>query len=168
MELDDSQEPDPASPRLEITVLRRPDAGEVDSRFVADFVRGVARVAGADSGEVAVVLAGDPEVRALNRDYRGQDRVTDILSFPGEATSGRRGVSGDLIIAVGKARRQAVQRHHSLDTELRYLLIHGLLHLLGFDHEADQGEMEAEERHLRGLLLPSRRRERTHRVGTEP
>ena len=156
MEADESLEPDPPSKPLEVAVLTRPEAGPVDSQFVRSFLQEVTVAAGAGGGEVTVVFAGDQEVRSLNRDYRGTDRVTDILSFPDTTPGCTRG-PGDMIIAVGKARRQAAKRHHALETELRYLLIHGFLHLMGFDHETDDGEMEAEERRLRDLLLRDKR-----------
>jgi probable rRNA maturation factor len=122
-----------------VTFIRRPGTGAPRVAPLATFVRGLAAATGSRAGEVTVVLARDTEMRELNRRYRGTDRTTDVLSFP----------PGDLIISVDQARRQAAQRHHSLDRELRYLLLHGFLHLMGWDHETDDGEMEAEERRLR-------------------
>jgi probable rRNA maturation factor len=97
-------------------------------------------------------------VRALNRQYRSKDAPTDVLSFPAFAPSAvRRAKSageggaflGDVVIAVGVARRQAREAGHSLQTEFRVLALHGLLHLLGYDHERDKGQMARLERRLR-------------------
>ncbi len=76
-------------------------------------------------------------MRRLNREWRKKDKPTDVLSFP----SGERGFLGDLVIDVPYAARQARSRGHSLERELQILLVHGVLHLLGFDHEKDGGQM---------------------------
>jgi probable rRNA maturation factor len=96
-------------------------------------------------GAVTVAIVPDARVRALNRQYRRKDTPTDVLSFPAE----ERGQLGDVVIAVGVARRQAVAAGHPLGTELRILALHGLLHLLGYDHEQDDGRMLRLERQLR-------------------
>lgn len=96
-------------------------------------------------GAVSVALVSDARVRALNRQYRGHDYATDVLSFP--ANSHR--FLGDIVIARGVARRQARQGGHGEPTELRVLALHGLLHLLGYDHERDRGTMARVERRLR-------------------
>ena len=84
-------------------------------------------------------------MRALNRQFRGKDYATDVLSFPSE----ERGFMGDIVIAEGVAARQARQAGHSLNTEFRVLSLHGLLHLLGYDHEGDDGKMARVEARLR-------------------
>jgi probable rRNA maturation factor len=96
-------------------------------------------------GGMTVALVPDGRIRALNRQYRRKDRATDVLSFP----SDQRGYLGDVVIAGGVARRQAREAGHSLATELRVLALHGLLHLLGYDHERDDGRMARFERRLR-------------------
>ena len=106
-------------------------------------------------------------MRALNKRFRRTDKATDVLSFP----AGERGELGDVIIAAGVARRQALAAGHSLQTELRVLALHGLLHLLGYDHETDDGRMLKVERRLRlkgGLregLIERGGSERTGRTG---
>jgi probable rRNA maturation factor len=102
-------------------------------------------------GAVGVALVGDAHMRRLNRRYRGIDRVTDVLSFPADTADPVRAVwfLGDLAIARGLAARQARREGHSIATELRILALHGLLHLLGYDHETDQGEMRRLEERLR-------------------
>ena len=94
---------------------------------------------------MTVALVPDPRIRALNRQYRKRDAPTDVLSFPAD----ERGYLGDVVIARGVAKRQARAAGHSLATELRVLALHGLLHLLGYDHERDDGRMARFERRLR-------------------
>lgn len=94
---------------------------------------------------MTVAVVPDARIKALNRRYRSKNRATDVLSFP----SDERGYLGDVVIAAGVARRQARAAGHSLQTELRVLALHGLLHLLGYDHETDAGEMLRLERRLR-------------------
>jgi probable rRNA maturation factor len=96
-------------------------------------------------GAVTVALVADARVHALNRRYRHTDRPTDVLSFP----AGEPGQLGDVVIALGVARRQAAAAGHPIGTELRILALHGLLHLLGYDHEQDDGRMGRLERQLR-------------------
>lgn len=101
-------------------------------------------------GEVAVRLVDDAAIHRLNRQFRHEDRPTDVLSFPVGLGPRNQGLYiGDLAVSLDTAARQARQLGHSLDTELRVLLLHGLLHLAGMDHEVDGGEMLARERHLR-------------------
>ena len=96
-------------------------------------------------GSLTVAIVPDGRVRVLNRLYRGTDRPTDVLSFP----AGEPDQLGDVVIALGVARKQASAAGHSLGTELRVLALHGLLHLLGYDHETDSGQMRRIERRLR-------------------
>jgi probable rRNA maturation factor len=113
-------------------------------------------------GVVSVALVSDARVRELNRRYRGRDYATDVLSFP----SRERPFLGDIVIARGVARRQARSAGHSETVELRVLALHGLLHLLGYDHERDRGRMRRVETRLRrrnglpdGLIARSSRPE---------
>jgi probable rRNA maturation factor len=106
-------------------------------------------------GVVSVAVVSDRRVRDLNRRYRGVDRATDVLSFAcDESRPHRRSLVpapflGDIVIARGVARRQARDAGHSELTEWRVLALHGLLHLLGYDHERDDGRMRRVERRLR-------------------
>ena len=113
-----------------------------------------ARAAVGIEGEVHVLLAGDATLRRLNKSFRGKNEATDVLSFPAaDAEDGNgSGVAGDLAISLETAARQAVRFGHSLRDEVRVLLLHGTLHLAGFDHEADGGEMAAREAELRREL----------------
>ncbi|MCX8053032.1 MAG: rRNA maturation RNase YbeY [Armatimonadetes bacterium] len=97
-----------------------------------------------DDTEVSVLLADDEMVRVLNRDYRGVDAPTDVLAFSqleGDDFGAEGGnVLGDVVISVETAARQAEEHGHSLDKEIELLLVHGLLHLLGYDHESPEDE----------------------------
>ena len=105
-----------------------------------------------EEATLGVRFASDRELRRVNRDYRGKDKPTDVLSFPGEENEEGHHL-GDILISVPTARRQAAERGHAPEREIRTLLLHGLLHCLGYDHEADQGEMERLERRLRRAWL---------------
>jgi probable rRNA maturation factor len=107
-------------------------------------------------GHVTVLLTTDASIRSLNRRFRGKNKATDVLSFPAAQTvpaaKGVARVAGDLAIGVPIARRQATAQGHTLSTEIKVLILHGLLHLAGYDHEADSGQMERRERRLRARL----------------
>ena len=121
---------------------------------LARFLR-AARVAVGLEGNVDVLLAGDPTLKRLNRDYRGKNQATDVLSFPAPPeVAGQH--AGDLAISLETAARQAEEHGHSLRDEVRVLLLHGLLHLNGMDHETDGGGMARREAGLRQQLrLPA-------------
>lgn len=113
-----------------------------------------ARVAVGLSGEVDVLLADDATLQCLNKTFRGKNKSTDVLSFP--AADNDQQIAGDLAISLETASRQAAAYGHSLRDEVRILLLHGLLHLSGLDHETDHGEMAAREAELRReLRLPN-------------
>ena len=122
-------------------------------RRVPGLAAWVARVAPASArGEVVIALVSDARIRQLNRDFRRKDATTDVLSFPGGATRGLRPASlGDLVISTQAAGRQARDAGHAYSVELKILALHGLLHLLGYDHESpsDRGRMARVERRLR-------------------
>ena len=132
---------------------RRP-AGPVADRL-RRLVRETLSRLGVDGAEVSLLLAGDGRLRELNRTWRGVDRPTDVLSFPGDEIlpDGMRFL-GEIVISVDRAAEQARSLGHSLERELEELTLHGLLHLLGHDHETDGGEMDELELGLRGELLP--------------
>lgn len=145
-----------ARPRLQVSVSDergRPVRSRL-ARWLSDTAPATAR------GTVAVALVTDARVRALNRQYRGKDYATDVLSFMTEQDAVRVPPAlraslqtvrhlGDIVIARGVARRQARAVGHGESTELRVLALHGLLHLLGYDHELDSGRMARMEKRLR-------------------
>jgi len=102
-------------------------------------------------GEVEVLLASDKTLRRLNREWRGKDKATDVLSFPA-AEEMATVYGGDLAVSLETAQRQAEEHGHSLRDEVKILLLHGLLHLSGMDHEVDAGEMAEREAELRKRL----------------
>jgi len=109
---------------------------------------------GCSDSEVHVLVTDDATMRGLNRDYRGHDRTTDVLSFPdGERLPTGRVLLGQIVISLDAARRQAGQLGHGEIRELEELLLHGTLHLLGYDHSRDKGEMNDLELKLREELL---------------
>src|SRR5262249_37588812 len=119
----------------------------------------------AAAGDVTVAIVPDARVRALNRTYRAKDKATDVLSFPSGPSPKSEVFLGDIVIARGVARRQAKDAGHPEATEWRVLALHGFLHLLGYDHETDDGRMARVESRLRrtggltsGLIERGRRR----------
>jgi probable rRNA maturation factor len=107
------------------------------------------------AGEVSVLLADDRFLRRLNREFRAVDKPTDVLSFAAPDDM-RSKTAGDLAISLETAARQAAEHGHTLRDELRILMLHGLLHLNGMDHESDKGEMARREAALRrSLRLPT-------------
>jgi probable rRNA maturation factor len=101
-------------------------------------------------GELVLVFTGDAAIRTLNARYRHKDVATDVLSFAGEG--GEEGL-GDVVISIPAAARNARRLGRSLDSEIEVLALHGLLHVLGYDHETDDGEMDRLEGRLRRRIL---------------
>ncbi len=135
---------DPPSSSLALDAL-----STLSSSGLARFVNR-ARAAVRLEGEVEVLLTSDAEIKRLNKAFRGKNKATDVLSFPAPAEA--EGVAGDLAVSLDTAARQAAEHGHSLRDEVRILLLHGLLHLAGEDHETDSGEMAERERELRKQL----------------
>ncbi len=139
-----------AAARLRVSVAT-PDGVNAGTRGLAPWLARTAPAAA--KGDVSIAIVSDRRMRALNRQFRGKDKVTDVLSFPSDAATavraGERRFLGDIVIAAGAARQQAREAGHSPITELRVLALHGLLHLLGYDHEGDDGRMARAEARLR-------------------
>jgi len=134
--------------------------GGVRERALALFA-GKARRAVGLNDEVVVFVTDNAELRQLNRRYRHKDEATDVLSFPSTLPATR--TAGDLAISAEIAAANAAELGHSTETELKILILHGLLHLAGYDHETDNGEMQAREAELRlHLKLPVGLIERAH------
>jgi len=143
----------PRSPRASRLVVTVCDAAGRPVRVpgLAGWLAGIAPLAkvGTDAVTVTVVITTDRRIRRLNRAWRGVDKATDVLSFPAGDDPGPARHLGDLVISRETAARQARNEGHALATELRVLALHGLLHLLGYDHERDSGRMARIERRLR-------------------
>ena len=124
-------------------------AAQISKAALARFVTRAKRAAKLN-GELSILLADDKQLKQLNKQFRGKNKPTDVLSFP--APEEMPDLAGDLAISIDTAAKQAVEFDHTLDEELRILLLHGILHLAGYDHEADNGEMAAREEELRTKL----------------
>jgi probable rRNA maturation factor len=124
----------------------------VSEQALSRFVSRASRAAGLE-GRVQVLLTDDAEMRRLNRQFRRKDKPTDVLSFP--ALPGIDGQAGDIAISVDIASDNAERLGHVLAAELKILILHGMLHLAGYDHESDNGQMARTEHKLRSeLKLP--------------
>ncbi len=132
----------------------------IDSGRLRSFLKKMAPAAGAPSGSATVALVTDGRMRILNRDHRGLDKPTDVLSFRSTRKGGSSGYLGDIVISAETAVRQARRRRSTLRRELEVLTLHGFLHLLGYDHETDDGEMRRIEYRLRRRLRITRGRQR--------
>ncbi|MEW6443381.1 MAG: rRNA maturation RNase YbeY [bacterium] len=145
-----------------MTVLNRQRQLAVDSRRLREVAGAALDLMGLGSAELTVLLVADQRMRDLNRVYRGKDRPTDVLAFPQMEGAARRHTTrdaalpdvllGDVVIGVQTAERQARERGIPLPQELDLLLVHGLLHLLGFDHTGARAEALRMRRKERGIL----------------
>jgi len=181
--LDPDLEPDPAAQSkapgrnaARVSAGKAPPqkTAEIDlptARTLARFLKAAQEAVGL-KGQVTVLLTTDEAIRGLNRRFRGKNKATDVLSFPAvepNRGSGEERVAGDLAISVTTALRQANEQGHALWTEIKVLMLHGLLHLAGFDHETDQGKMARREMKLRAKLrLPQGLIERAGKKAVEP
>jgi probable rRNA maturation factor len=132
-------------------VIARKNLTGVSALALSRFAARARRAAGID-GSVEVLLTGNDEMRRLNRQFRRKDKPTDVLSFP---AAERNGAAGDIAISLEIAAENAEHLGHTVATELKILMLHGMLHLAGYDHETDSGEMARREYKLRAeLKLP--------------
>jgi probable rRNA maturation factor len=136
-------------------VLVKKKVKGVESKLLSKIAHRALEVLGLNRAELSIVLVSDPQIKRLNKLYRNKDKPTDVLSFPiGEKVNGWL-ILGDIVISVDTARRQAKEFGYSLEEELKRLLVHGLVHLLGYDHELGGEEekkfFELEEFVLKGL-----------------
>jgi probable rRNA maturation factor len=123
------------------------------ARRLARSARRCLRTLALDDAELSLVLVSDPVMHELNRAWRGKNRPTDVLAFAQrEGGAAPAGLLGDVVISVDTARRQAAELGHSLAAEGERLLVHGLLHLLGYDHERSTPEARRMQRKERALL----------------
>ena len=135
-----------------VSVVRRVRAGWLPA--VRDFRRWAAAAIGARAAgrEISVLLVGPGVSRALNARYRGRDQATNVLSFPAPAgTASRSGVLGDLVICPAVLRAEARRQHKAARAHWAHLVVHGVLHLLGYDHERDDEAQRMQRREIRVL-----------------
>jgi probable rRNA maturation factor len=148
--------------QLEMVILRKPVAALDESMLDRFLAR--ARQAVRLRGEVTVLVTTSRELRSLNARFRGKDHATDVLSFPADVV-GVNGYAGDVAISAEIAAQNARRLGHSAADEIKILTLHGVLHLAGFDHEQDRGQMARKEQRLRKQLgLPDGLIERSERL----
>jgi probable rRNA maturation factor len=140
-------------PAQQSTLLFQVAARGLSRRRLRAFAERLAREVAGGRG-FCCLIAGDKELQRLNREFRGRDYPTDVLSFPARNSKagGLPRGGGDIAISFEAARRQAAEYGHDVDRELEILMLHGLLHLLGMDHETDRGRMASAERKWRVRL----------------
>jgi probable rRNA maturation factor len=133
---------------MPVEIIRRDDGKEFPSRKLKKVAQKVLEIVEHGQAELSIALVGNAEIRTLNAKFRKKDYPTDVLSFPAgdELPTGVR-LLGDVVISVEKAREQAKQRGRTLNEEMVTLLIHGVVHLLGYDHERS-----AKDAHIMGRL----------------
>lgn len=146
-----------------VEVVNRQRLARIDARRVAILAERTLAVLGRPGATLTVAFVRDRVMRELNRRYRGQDRTTDVLSFPANdgrsddgGSSGRGDASeylGDVAVSTDMANTQAIEAGHTFEREVDELVMHGVLHLCGYDHEIDRGEMNRLELKLRRKLL---------------
>ncbi|MGH9775567.1 MAG: rRNA maturation RNase YbeY [Candidatus Acidiferrales bacterium] len=147
-------------------ILNQQRAVRVPLEELERFLERLRRLLGAPAEAVSICLVSDRQIARWNRLYRGKNRATDVLSFPAHEDGTRsqfgsqryprsvasNGYWGDIAIAPAVARKNSRRIGRTLDSELRLLILHGVLHLMGYDHESDRGEMERYEKRLRRKL----------------
>jgi len=144
-----------------IEVVNRQRLCAIDAEQIARVAAAALEGAGRRGASLTVAFVRDPAIRKMNRQFRGKDYATDVLSFPVANAQDEAGFSlsesanflGDMVIATDTAQRQAREAGHALARELSELVIHGTLHLCGYDHETDNGEMNRLELRLRKKIL---------------
>jgi probable rRNA maturation factor len=142
-----------------IEVVNRQRRIQVDRRRVARLASDALAALDRRDESVTVAFVRDEAIRSLNHKFREHDRATDVLSFPASPKRARNSRAendeslGDVVISTDTALRQAGEAGHSVEREVSELLIHGVLHLCGYDHETDSGEMNRLELKLRRKLL---------------
>lgn len=145
--------------RRELTLQNPQRSADVGARELRPWLDGLLDELAPEASSFTARFTSSREVREINRSFRDKDYATDVLSFPGDETPEGWHL-GDVVIALPVARRQAAAAGHSLDRELRGLVLHGVLHCLGHDHETDDGEMERLEAKLQKRFLTSEPAER--------
>lgn len=128
---------------------------KVESKKFEEFLGSALQLITETGGKFAtIVFVSDKKMRQLNKTFRGKDSTTDVLSFPFEAEEFETAENslGDIFISLEQAERQAKENNLAFEIEIKQLILHGVLHLCGFDHETDDGEMNNRELELRRIL----------------
>lgn len=138
-----------------IEIINRQRRYQIDETQWRKFGEQALRAIGTGKRDATIVFVSDLTIRRLNREFRGKDHATDVLSFPSEAEAfeiENKASLGEVVISVQRAAEQAQQNGLTFENEVEQLILHGLLHLCGYDHETDQGEMNRLELKLRKKL----------------
>ncbi|MFN3947360.1 MAG: rRNA maturation RNase YbeY [Aquificaceae bacterium] len=121
-------------------ILVRKDKGKISTRWIKAIVERLLNLQGMQGVEISIYLTDDQVIRDLNRSYRGKDKATDVLSFTLDEPVGEYHLLGEIVISIDTAERQAKDLGYSLEEEIKRLLVHGFVHLLGYDHELGEKE----------------------------
>ena len=138
-----------------VEVINRQRRHKVNSKRWREFAEQALQAIGAEEQEATVVFVSDAAIRKLNRQFRGKDYATDVLSFPSQPESfetDARANLGEIVISLDRAQAQAKENGLTASNEIQQLVLHGLLHLCGYDHDTDKGEMNRLELKLRKRL----------------
>src|SRR6266404_9037275 len=138
-----------------IEIVNRQRQRKIDAKQWCNFAEEALRAIGKSEQSATIVLVGDEAIRKLNRQFRGKNYATDVLSFPSAAEAfevDQQNELGEVVISVQRAAAQARSNGLSFPNEMKQLILHGLLHLSGYDHETDKGQMNRLELRLRKRL----------------
>ena len=141
--------------QMAIEVLNRQRRHRVNAKQLSEFAAEALKVIGAGDGDATIVFVSDAAIRKLNRQFRGKDYATDVLSFPSQPEAFETDAEtnlGEIVISLDRAQAQAKESGLTYVNEVEQLILHGLLHLRGYDHQTDQGEMNRLELKLRKKL----------------
>jgi len=138
-----------------IEIINRQRRHKVQAKRWREFASGASKAFGAGNRDATIVFVSDAAIRKLNRQFRGKDSATDVLSFPSQPESFEADTEtnvGEIVISLDRAQAQAKENGLTLVNEVEQLILHGLLHLCGHDHETDDGQMNRLELELRKKL----------------
>jgi rRNA maturation RNase YbeY len=144
-----------ASDTIMTVIINRQRIRKIKAKQWLEFTDRALQLVPTDRREATIVFVSDAGMRKLNRQYRGKDSPTDVLSFPSQPETFEeemRSHLGEVVISVERAAEQARENKLSLENEIQQLILHGLLHLCGYDHETDAGQMNRLELKLRKKL----------------
>lgn len=136
-------------------VLVRKDKGKISIRWIKMLVKKMLDYKGLEGIEISVYITDDQVIRELNKNYRGKDKATDVLSFVFDEPAGSYKLLGEIVISIDTAKKQSEAIGHSIEEEIKRLLVHGFVHLLGYDHELKEEEglfREIEEDIMKALV----------------
>ena len=137
-----------------IEIVNRQRKIKIDAKIFQDFAEKARTLIPEAIGKsVVIAFVSDRKMRELNGTFRGKNLTTDVLSFPFQADEFDQDMLGDIAISLEQAARQAKENNLTFSTEIKQLILHGILHLCGYDHETDNGEMNSLEVQLRDKLL---------------